>query len=251
MEKIGNRVTLDLVCSLYRQHAEALRAAKDAQRAHRRSHPAMKTQLDDLEAEITYLLLRQQRPAKVVEIGSLHGWSTSWLLRALADNGTGHLVTADLVGHAAATVPSSLAKGRWEFRQGDARTLTGDWLSDVDYLFVDADHGARFARWYLADVFPGLDAAVSVHDVFHRTTPLPFTEGKEVLRWLDTTHTPYFTAARARAPHASARLGELRRELGLSEAVHTGRANPMIYFRINRSVDAEAPAGGADPDPFR
>ncbi|WP_037363396.1 class I SAM-dependent methyltransferase [Amycolatopsis orientalis] len=251
MERTANQVTLDLVCSLYAEHADALRAAKDAQRAHRRAHPAMKTQLDDVEAEITYLLLRYLRPEKVVEIGSLHGWSTSWLLRALADNGTGRLTTVDLVGNATRTVPPALAKGRWEFRQGDARTLAGDWLSDVDYLFIDADHGARFARWYLSAVFPELDAAVSVHDVFHRATPLPFTEGAEVVRWLEKTQTPYFTAARARAKHAYARLTELRRELGVDAAVHPGRDNPMIYFRIHRSVDAGETAGGPELAPFR
>jgi len=233
MEQTANQVTFELVSALYREHAGALRAAKEAQLAHRRARPSMKTQLDDIEAEITYLLLRHLRPAKVVEIGSLHGWSTSWLLRALADNETGRLTTVDLVGHAVATVPAELAENRWEFRQGDARQLTGDWLAGVDYLFIDADHGARFAQWYLTQVFPKIDAAVSVHDVFHRRTPLPFTEGAEVLRWLAKTRTPYFTAARARARDVHARLGELRRELGLDAVVHTGRDNPMIYFRIN------------------
>lgn len=251
MERTAHQVTLDLVRSLYREHTEALRAAKDAQRAHRNAHPAMKTQLDDVEAEITYLLLRHLRPEKVVEIGSLHGWSTSWILRALADNGTGKLTTIDLIGNATKTVPHALAKGRWEFRQGDARTLAGAVLSDVDYLFIDADHGARFARWYLSDVFPKIDAAVSVHDVFHRATPLPFTEGTEVVRWLGKTQTPYFTAARARAKHAYACLDELRRELGVDSAVHTGRDNPMIYFRIHRSVDARRTAGGPEVAPFR
>ncbi|MBB4682938.1 class I SAM-dependent methyltransferase [Amycolatopsis jiangsuensis] len=232
--RLGEQVTLDLVDRLYREHAEALRAAREAQRAHRRAHPAMKTQLDDVEAEITYLLLRHFRPEKVVEIGSLHGWSTSWILRALADNGTGRLITADLIDHATGTVPESLSAGRWEFRKGDAKTLTGDWRAEVGYLFVDADHRARFAKWYLAEVFPTLapGTPVSVHDVFHRATPLPFTEGAEVLRWLERTGTRYFTASRARAPRTHARLGELRRELGLTESVHTGRDNPMLYFRV-------------------
>ncbi|WP_020660406.1 class I SAM-dependent methyltransferase [Amycolatopsis benzoatilytica] len=244
MERTANQVTVELVSALYREHAGALRTAKQAQLAHRRAHPSMKTQLDDIEAEITYLLLRHLRPEKVVEIGSLHGWSTSWILRALADNGTGRLTTVDLVGHAVATVPAELAGNRWEFRQGDARHLAGDWLSDVDYLFIDADHGARFAQWYLNQVFPKIDAAVSVHDVFHRRAPLPFTEGAEVLRWLAKTQVPYFTAARARAKDAHARLGDLRRGLGLDSVVHTGRDNPMIYFRVHRSAEQGSPAGG-------
>ncbi|GAA1963123.1 hypothetical protein GCM10009754_38090 [Amycolatopsis minnesotensis] len=233
--RLADQVTLDLVHRLYLDHADALREARTAQRAHRVANPSMKVQLDDVEAELTYLLLRHFRPSKAVEIGSLHGWSTSWILRALADNGTGGLVTMDRVGHAVATVPKALSAGRWEFRQGDARKLSADWVSDVDYLFIDADHRARFARWYLGAVFRKLRTGtpVSVHDVFHRARPLPRTEGSEVLRWLEDTRTPYFTAAPARDPHVHAYLGELRRDLGLTEKIHTGRDNPMLYFRMH------------------
>lgn len=233
--RLADQVTLDLVHGLYRDHIDALREARAAQRAHRAANPSMKVQLDDIEAEITYLLLRHFRPAKVVEIGSLHGWSTSWILRALADNGTGGLVTMDLVDHATATVPRSLSADRWEFRQGDAKTLAADWVSDVDYLFIDADHRARFAKWYLGEVFPRLATGtpVSVHDVFHRASPLPFTEGSELLRWLEDTRTPYFTAAPARDRHVHGYLSELRRDLGLTEPIHSGRDNPMLYFRMH------------------
>jgi hypothetical protein len=95
-----------------------------------------------------------------------------------------------------------LADGRWEFRRGDARTLAADWATNLDYLFIDADHRARFARWHLKEIFPRLRPAtpVSVHDVFHRAKPLPFTEGTEILQWLKDTRTPYFTAARVKRP---------------------------------------------------
>ncbi|WP_236789423.1 class I SAM-dependent methyltransferase [Amycolatopsis sp. GM8] len=227
-------IDLGLIRGLYREHAGALHAVRESQRALRRHRPAMKTQLDDVEAEITYLLLRYFRPAKVVEIGSLHGWSTCWILHALADNGDGRLITLDLLDTAAWTVPRPLATGRWEFRQGDARTLTTDWMTELDYLFIDADHRARFARWYLGDVFPRLrpGTPVSVHDVFHRAKPLPLTEGAELVRWLESTGTPYFTPAPVRAVDVAAELAEVRRELGLAAPVHTGRDNPMVYFRL-------------------
>lgn len=228
-------IDFGLVAGLYREHAGALGAARESQRALRRRAPTRKAQLDDVEAEITYLLLRHFRPARVVEIGSLHGWSTGWILHALADNGCGSLLTIDLLDAAAWLVPGSLASGRWEFRQGDARTLTVDWMSDVDYLFVDADHRARFARWYLGDVFPRLRSGlpVSVHDVFHRARPLPWTEGAEVLRWLEATGNPYFTVAPAKAMNVAAELAALRRELGFTTPVHIGRANPMSQVRLS------------------
>ncbi len=237
---LRKNVTLDLITGLYREHGEALCAVRESQRGRRERLPAMKVQLDDVEAEITYLLLRHFRPEKVVEIGSLHGWSTGWLLHALKDNGTGRLITMDLIDTAVATVPRSLSTGRWEFRKGDVRELTEDWPADLGYLFIDADHGARFARWYLRDILPRLrpGTPVSVHDVFHRARPLPFTEGTEVLSWLKRRATPCFTVARAREPEVLAELVELRHELGFGAPVHSGRDNPMIYFRTPSQLNA-------------
>ena len=42
-------------------------------------------QLDDVEAELTYLALREHRPDAVMELGTFQGWSTTWILRALAE----------------------------------------------------------------------------------------------------------------------------------------------------------------------
>ncbi|RZQ66129.1 class I SAM-dependent methyltransferase [Amycolatopsis suaedae] len=194
----------------------------------------MRPQLDDVEAEITYLLLRHERPDLVTEIGSRGGWSTTWILRALADNGAGRLLTMDLDASALMTVPPEVAGRRWEFRKGDVRALPADWITATDYLFVDADHRQRFARWYLTTVFPSLrpGIAVSVHDVFRRARPWPLSEGAEVLRALAGRSIGYFTVAPARASLAYERIAALRRELGLAEPVRTGVRNPMIYFRM-------------------
>jgi Methyltransferase domain len=105
---------------LYRTYAEDLRAAREAQRE-LLVERTLKPKLDDIEAELTYLALRETRPAAVVEIGSFHGWSTTWILRALRDNGSGHLYTFDLVDHATRAVPAELAGERWTFVPGDVR----------------------------------------------------------------------------------------------------------------------------------
>ncbi|MGP3980492.1 hypothetical protein [Streptomyces sp. KR80] len=51
--------------------------------------------------------------------------------------------------------------------------------ADTGYLFIDADHGARFAHWYIENVFPAVPAGTptSVHDVVHGRRPKPFSEG--------------------------------------------------------------------------
>ncbi|KAA2261171.1 class I SAM-dependent methyltransferase [Solihabitans fulvus] len=194
----------------------------------------MRAQLDDIEAEVTYLLLREYRPGTVVEIGALHGWSTTWILRALRDNGVGQLHSYDLVDHARHNVPAELAEGRWTFVHGDVRD--GARLPpDIDYLFMDAAHTAGFARWYLSAIMPTLapGTPVSVHDVFHHAIALPFHEGAVVTRWLRDRGIGYFTASAPRSPDVNRELARHKESLGLVTPIHTGSDNPMIFFNTN------------------
>jgi predicted O-methyltransferase YrrM len=226
-------IDLAYVRDLYREYADDLAAVGAAQRAFLEAAGGTLTpQLDDLEAEITYLLLRAGRPASVVEVGAFHGWSTSWILSALRDNGAGHLYSFDIVDNALGNVPRELAEGRWTFVRGDVRENLGELPDDTGHLFVDAAHSAWFARWYLAELLPRvpLGVPVSVHDVFHFRFPLPFHEGRVLVRWLDQYGTPYFTPSRARARAVFDELTALRAELGL-EPVRGPGDNPMVFFR--------------------
>lgn len=223
-------ISLPFIVELYVKHADALRSVRHDQRALREK--GMKAQLDDVEAEITYLLLRENQPEVVVEIGALHGWSTTWILHALRDNGTGRLHSYDLIDNARRNVPAALAEGRWHFAQGDVRANTELLPGRIDYLFLDAAHSGRFARWYLRQVLPGIvpGTPISVHDVFHRARAVPFREGAVVLEWLRGRGINYFTASPAHAPDAYGQLMRLKREIGLTEPVHTSGHNPMIFF---------------------
>lgn len=225
-------LTLERATQLYVKYQEPLRQARAEQGDLLNRQHGMRAQLDDIEAELTYLVLRDVEPDNVVEVGSLHGWSTTWQLRALRDNGRGRLHTFDLVDDARRRVPAELGAHRWRFVGGDVRQHL-DLLPDtIDCLFVDAAHTARFARWYLAELVPRVSAGVpiSVHDVFHHRRPWPFSEGAAVLDWLDRTGTTYFTAAPARDRRSYQQLITVRAELGLTGTVHSGRHNPMIYF---------------------
>jgi predicted O-methyltransferase YrrM len=227
-------ITLTHVESLYRKYENDLRQVRAEQRAVRHRNPTLRAQLDDLEAEITYLLVRDNRPAVVVEIGSLHGWSTNWLLRALRDNGTGRLFTHDLIDNARRNVAPELAAGRWTFVQGDARQTLREHGHDIDHLFIDAAHTARFARWFVGELFPTVRSGVpvSVHDVFHGRRPWPLSEGRVVLSWLAERDTAYFTASRAAAPPVNQALTTLKAALDLTGWVHDGRDDPMLFFRM-------------------
>jgi predicted O-methyltransferase YrrM len=228
-------IDLDLIVELYEKYAEPLANARNAQRELLAAFRGpIKAQLDDIEAEITYLLIRDTRPDTVVEIGALHGWSASWILRALVDNGAGHLFSYDLIDSSERTVPAELAQGRRTFVHGDVKERWQELESSPDYVFIDAAHSARFARWYLQDLFPGLRSGtrVSVHDVFHFRWPVPMSEGAVLMRHLSGHDVPYFTAAPARARLAYRRLLELRRDLSLDSPVRTSTDNPMIYFTL-------------------
>ncbi|GIE91431.1 class I SAM-dependent methyltransferase [Actinoplanes regularis] len=227
-------ITLQHVSDLYREFQDDLRTVRKEQRELRTTCPGMRTQLDDLEAEITYLLIRKERPATVVEIGSLHGWSTTWILRALRDNRAGTLVTHDLIDNARHNVPAELAEGRWTFVPGDARETLRGHRHDIDHLFIDAAHTASFARWFVGELFPTVrpGVTVSVHDVFHGRRPWPVSEGRVVLSWLEQNGAGHFTPSRLAAPPVNRELKQLKQRLGLLESVHDGRDDPMLFFRM-------------------
>ncbi|MFI5491566.1 class I SAM-dependent methyltransferase [Actinoplanes sp. NPDC051859] len=226
--------TLENICDWYHKYADDLRIVRKEQRELRALHPAMNAQLDDLEAEITYLLLREQQPATVLEVGSLHGWSTTWILRALRDNGAGVLITHDLIDNARRHVPRDLAAGRWTFVPGDARQTLRGHAHRIDYLFIDAAHTASFARWFVSELFPTVRSGVtvSVHDVFHGRRPWPFSEGRVVLSWLAEKSVAYFTPSRLAAAPVNRELKAVKERLGLQQPVHDGRDDPMLFFRM-------------------
>lgn len=256
-------MTVDFVTALYHKHAPALREVRREQRrlyavrgdtrlerfapyrwcsaalgalglpAHYRRR--LKPQLDDIEAEIAYLLVRELARPAVVEIAPDRGWSTTWLLAALRDNGAGHLYSYDIFDHSTRAVPPALAAGRWTFVLGDVTRRLDHLPPKIDYLFLDCAHSAEFARWYIEDLFPRLapGTPVSVHDIFHHAEPTDrFGEARVLGDWLAERRVDYFTAAPAVARDAFDRLMAVKGELGLAEPIHRSQRNPMVFFRL-------------------
>lgn len=158
------------------------------------------------------------------------GWSTTWMLSALRDNGDGsQLWSYDLHETSTKFVPSSLARSRWYFVQGDARETVPK-APEFDYLFVDSNHSRGFAEWYVKELFPRLrpGAVVSVHDVFH--APVPSEEGEVVLDWLVHKGLTFWTPSLAAGGPACQTILEERKRLGIGDPLHYSDKNPMLFF---------------------
>jgi len=194
-----------------------------------------KPQVDDIEAEVTYLLVRDARPAVVVEIAPDRGWSTTWLLAGLRDNGMGHLYSYDIFDHATKVVPRDLSDGRWTFTLGDVTRPPDHLPPAIDFLFLDAAHSAPFAQWYLSALMPRLrrGTPVAIHDIFLPAERLDlFGESVAVREWLQQRGMPYFTASPAAARDAFDLINTVKRELGLAAPIMASQANPMLFFRM-------------------
>ncbi|GAU68781.1 O-methyltransferase [Streptomyces sp. NBRC 110611] len=228
-------IAVEQIGSLYQKYQDDLRVVRDAQRRFLRDRgKSMRAQLDDFEAEMTYLLLRDLRPEVVVEVGTFYGWSTMWILSALRDNGVGHLYSFDIVDNVVRNVPKELSADRWTFTKGDIREHPDKIPAGTDYLFIDADHGARFAHWYIEHLFPAVPAGTptSVHDVFHGRRPRPFSEGSVIVKWLAERNIEFLTPSTAKAPQVTEYLAAVKKELGLDEPVRDSDHNPMIFFNL-------------------
>ena len=197
----------------------------------------MNPQIDDIEAEVTYLRIRDRRPERVVEISPSRGWSTTWILHALRDNNVGSLVSFDLIADAFRFVPAELGE-RWRLVVGDVRGQAAELPEVIDYLFIDADHRRAFAEWYLDELVPRLapGAGVSVHDVFHGRRPERGRgEARVVLDWLERWRIGWYTASRFGPGRVHDAIQSVRLKLSFSEQIHSGDHDSMIFFSLDRT----------------
>jgi hypothetical protein len=187
--------------------------------------------LDDIESEITYLLIREVRPETVVEIAPYCGWSTSWILNALRDNKYGQLYSYDLVDYSTKVLPNELTQGIWCFIQGDVTRNVDLLPPKIDYLFIDADHSAEFAHWYIDHVFPKLEGGipVSVHDIFAESQMTG--EALVVTEWLARNEIDFFSASQEKHKESYDRIRSKKKQAGIDKQIHFADRNPMIFFR--------------------
>jgi len=90
--------------------------------------------------ELLYVLVRAKRPNTVIEFGTSYGISSVYLAAAIADNGTGHVVSTELSGAKVLAARVNLQETRLSERVtillGDARTTLKDIPGPIDFVLL-------------------------------------------------------------------------------------------------------------------
>ena len=260
--------------SMYVEYAADLVAVRREADAHRRR--LARSALEDMEAEITYLRLRRLQPRRVLEVGALCGYSSFWILAALRDNWRAEtaqrtashlsgvskglempeLHSFDLVkcSHRTELLPAELRSMR-RFFLGDVFTSLADGLgaTSYDYVFLDAEHTASFARRYipLLEERSGRGGRIvgSVHDVYgldeHDARGVS-EEGAVVVDWLAQMEPGQarlaYTVSSLRDLRLHIQVMQLREQLGIAhggiiDALHACsyglcEVNSMLFFDV-------------------
>lgn len=122
------------------------------------------------EGRFLQFLVRAAGARRVVEIGTLGGYSGIWIARGLPEGG--QLITLELDPKHAAVAREHFAlagvQDRVEIREGDARQTLHDLSAagPFDFVFIDADKGSYglYLDWALENVEPG--GLITAHNAF-------------------------------------------------------------------------------------
>ena len=120
-------------------------------------------QVSPAQGKLLHLLARIARAETILEIGTLGGYSTIWLARALSEGG--RLVTIEAVGAYAEVARANIAAaglaGKVEVVTGTAldslRSLSEEGSGPFDLVFIDADKPSNpaYLEWALQLTRPG------------------------------------------------------------------------------------------------
>lgn len=115
------------------------------------------------QGKLLYLLARMQRARRILEIGTLAGYSAIWLARALPEDGS--LVTLELDRTHCEVARANIARADLsavvDLREGRAldslQEIAAEGLDPFDFVFIDADkeNTADYFAWALRLTRPG------------------------------------------------------------------------------------------------
>jgi len=111
------------------------------------------------QGKLLHLMARAQGARRILEIGTLGGYSAIWLARGLAPGG--RLITLEALEKHAAVARANLERARLadrvEIRVGKALDTLPQLAGPFDLTFIDADkqNNAEYFRWALKLSRPG------------------------------------------------------------------------------------------------
>lgn len=231
-----NDLNLAYILKLYEKYKHELKVVRKAQRW---LFQKILGEIEDVEAEITYLLIREEKPLVVVEASPKKGYSTGWILAALRNNQQGKLFSFDLINDAQETFKNSLiAKNYWQFFKGDIKDNLDKIPNKINHLFMDSDHSGDFAQWYIKNLFPKVEpkGIIQVHDIFYKQHPFLETsfnslERKVIIDWIFKKKINYFGPATKGDCFALDTIKIKRTEIGITDDISHANDNAMIFFR--------------------
>jgi predicted O-methyltransferase YrrM len=141
------------------RHLESLLVAPDGALAAAREAAVPAIEVSPLQGKLLHLLALLVRPRAILELGTLGGYSTIWLARALAPGG--RLVTLEISPDHAAVARENLARAGLsdvvEIVVGPALETLPGVQGPFDIVFLDADKSgyAAYLEWALRLARPG------------------------------------------------------------------------------------------------
>lgn len=205
----------------------------------RKVHSFTSPQFDDIEAEIVCLLIMHSKPKKIYEYSPCGGWSSLYMLNTLdIMNLNSKLVSFDIQDKCTENIKLFTVNKNFEFNLGNVEEKYASFIedNDLDYLFIDSDHSARFTKKYIDELLIPLLSKlrkinkkifVSVHDVFN-IDHLPSEEGILVIDFIEKNNMEYFSPVNYnhRIDICIARNNSSINK----DEVHYATTNPCIFF---------------------
>jgi hypothetical protein len=228
----------DFIKFLYNKYKNELITIREKMK---HNHHIGVPQFDDIEAELTVLLLLYNKPKNVIEFSPYTGWSTSIILDTLELNNNGaFLKSYDIVDRCSNFIKSLNHKNvEWNFELGDVSKKFKNWnLNNIDYLFIDSDHSLEFAILYINLLLIPLlknckknkrKVIVSVHDIFHDNKPESNEEGEAIINFLSENNINYYSVAKSLNINFNI-INNIRNSLSFNSPIHESQTNPSIFF---------------------
>ncbi|HLH11993.1 MAG TPA: O-methyltransferase [Methylovirgula sp.] len=139
------------------------------------------------EGKLLHLLARALNARSILEIGTLGGYSTIWLARALAPGG--RLITLEANPKHAAVARANIARAGLadvvDLRLGPALESLAELAGPFDLIFIDADkeNNAEYFRWAVKLARPGgliiVDNVVRDGEITNPATRDPMVQGTQ------------------------------------------------------------------------